>query len=104
MSAHHLRFRCVLYDEHELSEISPMVYMTDLSLNGTCLVRAGVDESDEGFLMTRSHGDVLLAEGDQIFLTPMISIRYHTEKLVKELPLTGIRSAEAKVQGVIAQA
>lgn len=57
-----------------------MIYVQDLSLNGTELKRACTESStfkpNTTIRLTKESGSVLLGDGDELYLTPAIIVRY----------------------------
>lgn len=89
----------MVYDDDESWGVPPMVYVRDLSTNGTSIKKAGIDVHDGGYLMTKDQGDVLLSHGDRLYIAPTISIVFHTAQQVKksEDDLGKLRAEEIKV-------
>ena len=79
ISTHHLRFRCVVYEDDDEQKVAPMVYVRVLSSNEARLVRAGIDDIDGGLPLSRADPDTLLNHGDVVHLTPDISVLFEAE-------------------------
>lgn len=79
ISVHHLRFRCVSYEDepegpHQLS-VPALTYVRVLSSNNVAFTPAGDDETD-GIALSKDSGDTLLNHGDRLQLTPDVMIYY----------------------------
>jgi hypothetical protein len=79
ISTHHLRIRCIAYEEDGDVKVTPMVYVRGLSKNGIQLTRSRHDwEGDETSSRTSTHylsntgPDFLLGRGDVLRITPSI--------------------------------
>jgi hypothetical protein len=79
ISTHHLRIRCIAYEEDGDVKVTPMVYVRVLSKNGVQLTPARHDwEGDDTSSKTSLHflsntgPDFLLSRGDVLWITPSI--------------------------------
>ena len=76
ISSHHLRFRCVIYEEDDEQQVSPMVYVRVLSSNSIQLERTAICTSNTRQTVSKNDGDILLNHGDNLQLTPTISLLF----------------------------
>lgn len=74
ISKHHLRIRCIGYDNDVDSKVTPLIYARVLSSNTAILKRHGFDDRGNGIELGRDQGDVLLNPGDHLRLTNKVSI------------------------------
>lgn len=74
VSTHHVRFRCVVFEEDDQQKVPPLVYARILSVNAVSLNRFVSDKAGSTTILRQTDGDVLLNKGDQLQLTPHISI------------------------------
>ncbi|KAI9877518.1 MAG: hypothetical protein M1830_003714 [Pleopsidium flavum] len=88
VSNQHLRVYSILYDQDEDSDIAPLVYAEDLSRNGTYW---------NGALIGRGNGGVLLSNGDNLRISPRLSLVYYGTDLPKSESLDHIQEQEKKV-------
>lgn len=72
VSNKHLRIYNIVFEEDSDDEVLPLVYAEDVSRHGTFL---------NGSLIPRGFGGVLLADGDELRLSP--SLRYRFRQLAK---------------------
>ena len=98
ISTHHLRFRCVVYDEDDEREVSPMVYVRVMSPNATTLRCRDLGPDDIGHVVSQEDPDVLLNDGDILYLTRSISLTFKADKrfAANNGGLDAIRYAELK--------
>jgi len=80
-----------------------MIYVEDLSLNGTILSRADSRPSHRsgdvrGRVLHPSAGPQLLNNGDVLHLSPIISIEIETERNVLNKFLTDLQVEETRVR------
>ena len=96
ISSHHLKFRCVVYEDDGEQAVSPMVYVRILSSNVAQLIRTGLDRDGIGHAVSKRDPDVLLNDGDILQLTPDISLSFHAEEYyaAKSDGLDTIQTAE----------
>lgn len=96
ISSHHVRFRCVVYEDDESHSVLPMVYMQVLSSNGVIYTRAGSDAIPVA--IHNGDPDVLLSDRDQVKLTRRITLSYYTTASESSRPPqhNAIRRAELK--------
>jgi len=82
ISNKHLRFQCIVYDEDANLDVPPLVYVQNLSRNGTYIrsVRDCFDHSEtfSGRLIGSNSSAVLLNDGDELWINPVIYIKYHS--------------------------
>lgn len=94
VSKRHVKFHCIVFDDGDEWGIEPLVYVEDLSTNGTYLQRAQAPAEDRldlrGIRMDSRLRTSLLEEDDELWLTPERFLRYHvtTEFKSKDSPLT----------------
>jgi hypothetical protein len=75
ISNKHLHFRCIIFEEGSSEdEIPPLVYVEDLSTNGTYLTRANAAAKEQRIY--RREGKVLLASGDQLRVSPTLALHF----------------------------
>lgn len=97
VSTHHIRVRCVLYDDDVKQRVAPMVYARVLSSNPVILRRNGIDNQQDGIAITRDHGDILLNTRDRLQLTNQVELEYRTTQgAFNAPPLDSICRAEAQ--------
>ncbi|KAF2160762.1 hypothetical protein M409DRAFT_59784 [Zasmidium cellare ATCC 36951] len=78
ISKHHLRVRCIGYDDGGEHGVTPLIYARILSGNAALLIRYGFDAPAAGVDVSRDDGDVLLNPGDLLRLTNKISVELRT--------------------------
>jgi serine/threonine protein kinase len=78
ISTHHLRFRCVMYESDEDQKVSPMVYVRVLSSNYVQLSRSGEKNCNRRHQLRKSDPDLLLNDGDVLYLTPAVSATFRS--------------------------
>ena len=78
ISAHHLRFHCVMYESDEDQKVSPMVYVRVLSSNCVQLSRSGEENCNRRHEVRKSDPDLLLNDGDVLHLTPTVSATFRS--------------------------
>ena len=98
ISNKHLRIHCIIYEKHGNGEISPLVYATDVSGNGTILKKkvaacSGLQD-ERSVLMTRKSGAFLLDEQDELRMSDFVTLIYHATDPYEELRLTGVQERE----------
>ncbi len=76
ISKHHVKFRCVMYEEDHETRVAPMVYFCVLSKNPVRMTRLGVDGEECSRHVTSAKGDVLLDDGDVLHLSRSISLTF----------------------------
>lgn len=77
ISAHHLRIRCVVYEEDDEGHvIPPMVYVRVISRNGCNLQRYFLEQGPENIHLTQNQQDYLLGDKDVLQLSANVTIRY----------------------------
>ncbi|KAK4501359.1 hypothetical protein PRZ48_007167 [Zasmidium cellare] len=74
LSKHHLRVRCIGYDDGGEHGVTPMIYARILSGNTALLIRFGLDGPTDGVDVGKDDGDVLLNFGDHLRLTNKVSV------------------------------
>ncbi|KAF2238666.1 Pkinase-domain-containing protein [Viridothelium virens] len=92
ISKRHLRLHCVVYEGDFVSDVPPMVYVHDLSINGIRIKKAEPPDihvkSSQN--LGRAAGPTLLSDGDEVFLTPGLSFIYHEDpRFAIELDVQG---------------
>lgn len=104
ISRRHLMLRCVQFDEDAARwNVAPMVYVEDLSMNGTILVREYPDEGGStvqfDHQLTKSMGPVLLQDGDCLYLSNSTYVQYREldPKQENEDDISFVTSCEAQV-------
>jgi hypothetical protein len=75
VSAHHLRVRCVMYEDDTDHCVPPMVSIQVLSSNGIMFTHAGLDDS-ASIPVQPGDDDILLSDGDRMQLTRRISVTF----------------------------
>ena len=78
ISAHHLRIRCVIYDDDDAHKVAPMVYARVLSSNSVVIRYRSLNEAVCNRIVTKSDCDVLLSNNDSLELTSSISIVFRS--------------------------
>lgn len=98
ISVHHLRLRCIVYNDGENHEVAPMVYVRVLSRNKVGLARRDGQTLSQKINLRNTDGDVLLNHGDMLSLTPAISVLFSTSFPEIECfsGLTSIQRAEVQ--------
>ena len=98
ISNHHLKFRCVVYEDDGEQDVSPMVYVRILSSNFVRLLRAGLHAAISGDVVSKTDGDVLLNHNDVLQLTPLVSFTFEAivRSCAKGDALHAVRRAELK--------
>lgn len=98
ISTHHLRFRCVVYNDDPEDQVAPMVYVRVLSSNAIQLIRPGTQREDNGDTVQRADPDVLLNHGDILQLTPKFSLLFSAVQpcAAGSSGLDDIKAAETK--------
>ncbi|RMX76408.1 hypothetical protein D0869_10748 [Hortaea werneckii] len=74
VSSHHLRFRCVVFEDEAVDGVAPLVYSRVLSRNAVILKHSDFNNPGAQSFLTKDSGDVLLNAGDTLQLTPSTSI------------------------------
>ncbi|KAI9684295.1 MAG: hypothetical protein M1822_005768 [Bathelium mastoideum] len=74
----------IVYDQDAFTDIAPMVYVHDLSSNGSRIKPSGSSESSKPSLrlLGKSAGATLLSDGDQVFLSPQLSFTFRANPSV----------------------
>lgn len=93
ISNKHLRIYTILFDRENPSDIAPLVYAQDLSLNGTLW---------NNIPMGKGNGSFLLSDGDTLRLSPGIVLRFqqypdNTGNATAEGCFDALQRAEMKV-------
>lgn len=84
ISNRHLRIHCILYEEVADTGIPPLVYVSDLSTNGTYLKRGNADRAvvpvslSHDISIDRKNGAYLLTDGDQLRISKDVTLVYHS--------------------------
>lgn len=96
ISTHHLRFRCVMFDDEEPNKVAPMVYVRVLSRNAVMLKHSDYIRLGADVLLNKDDGDVLLNQGDVLQLTPGVSIMFTSRnaKMHSSNGLSAVQRAE----------
>ena len=76
ISTHHLRFRSVMFEGDEHQNVLAMVYVGVLSSNHLLICGNQSDDNLTTHEVSKSDPDVLLSHGDELQLTPKMSIRF----------------------------
>ena len=76
VSSHHLRIRCVVFEDEVVDGVAPLVYSRVLSRNAVVLKHSDFNNPSAQSLLTKDGGDVLLNNGDVLQLTPFVSILF----------------------------
>lgn len=92
VSNKHVRIYSVLFEDHDGSDIPPLVYAEDLSLNGTYW---------NGVRMTKGNGGVLLGEGDELRISPRLTLGFYPADAVSHESVDEIQEAEKEVPAFI---
>ncbi|KAI7265630.1 hypothetical protein KC345_g8415 [Hortaea werneckii] len=74
VSSHHLRIRCVVFEDEVIDGVAPLVYSRVLSRNAVTLKHSDFNNPSAQSLLTKDSGDVLLNDGDVLQLTSSTSI------------------------------
>jgi hypothetical protein len=84
VSNKHLHFHCIIFEEGGSEDyIPPLVYVEDLSTNGTYLSRANSDlPTAKERRMSRREGKILLSSGDQLRVSPTLALRFRYSRTV----------------------
>ncbi|KAF2112005.1 kinase-like domain-containing protein [Lophiotrema nucula] len=80
ISNKHLRVHCILYEQDIVAAISPFVYATDVSTNGTYLKKHSrncTSSQGTGIRMGRNNGAFLLDDGDELRLSNSVTLVFH---------------------------
>lgn len=78
VSTHHLRFRCVIFEDEDEVKVAPLIYVRVLSRNPVVFSRSDSNHPSAVSSLTRDSGDVLLNHGDILQLTPLISVLFES--------------------------
>lgn len=89
ISNKHLRVYTILFDRDNPGEVAPLVYVQDLSMNGTTW---------NDYQMGKGSGSFLLGHGDILKLTPDIYLVFQCEGHVKETGFDMLQKVEMKVR------
>ncbi|KAK5135963.1 hypothetical protein LTR08_004421 [Meristemomyces frigidus] len=76
ISTHHLRIRCIMYENDGDVHVSPLIYVRVLSRNSVVLSHSDPNIPSAASTLSSDSGDVLLNHGDVLQLTPSISIHF----------------------------
>ena len=76
LSTHHLRFRCVSYDDDDGYRVAPMIYVRVLSSNAVWVHHSNSDGHRVNRRLCADDGDFLLNGGDVLRLTSMYALRF----------------------------
>ena len=81
VSTHHLRIRCVMYeDDEDHPQVSPMLYACVLSANSVHFTTHTADNPDCTYARSRADGDILLGHGDVLHIAPDVSLLFQADK------------------------
>jgi len=99
ISTHHLRFRCVMFEDDGQEIVAPLIYVHALSSNPVIITRRDSTNLCGDFRLTKHSGDVLLNHGDALRLTSSISVTfYENPKLSPPLAsLSEVQRAETQL-------
>ncbi|QDS70159.1 hypothetical protein FKW77_006009 [Venturia effusa] len=99
ISNKHVHIHCIVYEEDETSGIPPLVYVEDLSTNGTFLTRA--TQTYERRLTRGQNGTVLLCDGDQLRVSSLMFFYFVSHSLPppqdKAIGLNELQSRECQL-------
>jgi hypothetical protein len=84
----HIRIHTIIYDFDSLEDVGPLVYVQDLSRNGTLW---------NGILIERGGGGVLLSNGDILTLSPDSYMQFRCSNETTTTDLTKLQVEESKV-------
>lgn len=88
-----------MFDEDETSGISPLVYVEDISTNGTYLTRAR--QTSEERLTRGQNGTVLLCDGDKLRVSSLMLFHFISYSLPSPednvIGLSDLQSRETQV-------
>lgn len=90
ISTHHLRFRCVVFEDEEEDKSALLIYVRVLSFNPVLLSRSDSNNPSGDTTLSRESGDVLLNHGDVLKLTRDMSLLFRTAKQ----PETAVRGLD----------
>jgi hypothetical protein len=78
VSNKHLHVRCIIFEEGSSEDgIPPLVYVEDLSTNGTYLTRSTSNQlATKEQRMSRRDGKILLGSNDQLRVSPTLALRF----------------------------
>jgi tRNA A-37 threonylcarbamoyl transferase component Bud32 len=76
ISAHHVRVRCVAYEEDGPVRVAPMVYARVLSRNSVHFIQRHADGTRSSRLVSNTDTDILLDHGDVLQLTASVSLEF----------------------------
>ena len=98
ISTHHLRFRCVVFNDETDEYVAPMVYARVLSSNSVQLIRHNSPLDDAGVTVKNTDQDILLEHGDRIQLTSQMSLTFAATRPLdcRINGLDSIQTAEAQ--------
>lgn len=88
ISNKHLRIYTIIFDRDNLGEVAPLVYVQDLSMNGTTW---------NGYEMGKGSGSYLLSHGDILKLTPDTYFRFQHQEDMEENGFDMLQTVEMKV-------
>ncbi|KAK5119949.1 hypothetical protein LTR85_007025 [Meristemomyces frigidus] len=99
VSTHHLRFRCVMFEDEDEVKVAPLIYTRVLSRNPVTLSHSDSNNPRAVSTLTRESGDVLLNHGDVLRLTDSVSILFESAKQYNVPPsgLDLIKQSEVKL-------
>ena len=89
ISNKHLRVYTILFDRDNPGEVTPLVYVQDLSMNGTTW---------NDYQMGKGSGSFLLSHGDMLKLTPDVYLVFRCEEHVKQTGFDMLQKVEMKVR------
>jgi hypothetical protein len=94
--------RCVQFDEDAATwSVAPMVYVEDISVNGTVLAREYPAEDGStvrlDHKLTKSMGPVLLQDGDCLYLSKSTFVQYSEISPDNDFNMSFIMDCEVKV-------
>lgn len=89
ISNKHLRVYTILFDQDNPGEVTPLVYVQDLSMNGTTW---------NDYQMHKGSGSFLLSHGDMLKLTPGVYLVFRCEQRVRQPGFDMLQKVEMKVR------
>lgn len=89
ISNKHLRVYTILFDRDNPGEVAPLVYVQDLSMNGTAW---------NDYQMDIGSGSFLLSHGDMLELTPAVYLVFRCEQHVRQPGFDMLQKVEMKVR------
>ncbi|KAJ4367137.1 hypothetical protein N0V83_007667 [Neocucurbitaria cava] len=95
----HLRVHCILYEQDPVSTIAPLVYVTDLSTNGTYLKKSDTKctaSQGQGAPMGQNC-TFLLDDHDELHLSETITLIYRSLNPAEDAKLNAVQERETYV-------